>query len=76
MTTHSSHQVRSAPAADAPLHVVHVVLSMTIGGLERNVLNQVREGQKLGQRVSLVCLDEPGLLAPQVLWNAAEIGVR
>jgi sugar transferase (PEP-CTERM/EpsH1 system associated) len=66
MITHTAQQRPAAPATDSPLHVVHVVLSMTIGGLERNVLNQVREGQKLGQRVSLVCLDEPGLLAPQV----------
>src|SRR4051812_6746718 len=49
-----------------PLHVVHVVLSLNVGGLERNVVNQVREGQKLGQKVSIVCLDEPGALAPRV----------
>ena len=48
------------------LHVVHIVLALDVGGLERNVVNQVREGQKLGQRVSLVCLDRPGILAPQV----------
>ena len=48
------------------LHVVHVVLSLDVGGLERNVVNQVREGQKLGQRVSVVCLERPGTLAEQV----------
>ena len=56
------HSARHAP----PLHVVHVVLSLNVGGLERNVVNQVREGQKLGQRVSVLCLDEPGVLAPRV----------
>lgn len=60
-------QEREEPVADVrPLHVVHCVLSLNIGGLERNVVNQVREGQKLGQRVSVVCLDEPGVLAPRV----------
>jgi sugar transferase (PEP-CTERM/EpsH1 system associated) len=50
----------------APLHVVHVVLTLDVGGLERNVVNQVREGQKLGQHVSIVCLERPGTLAEQV----------
>jgi glycosyltransferase involved in cell wall biosynthesis len=45
---------------------VHVVLSLDVGGLERNVVNQVRQGQKLGQKVSVVCLDRPGVLAPRV----------
>jgi glycosyltransferase involved in cell wall biosynthesis len=48
------------------LHVTHVVLSLDVGGLERNVLNQVREGHALGQRVSVVCLERRGLLAPRV----------
>jgi glycosyltransferase involved in cell wall biosynthesis len=48
------------------LHVVHVVLSLDVGGSERNVINQVREGHALGQRVSVVCLERPGVLAPRV----------
>src|SRR5215217_1040015 len=48
------------------LTVAHVVLTLDVGGLERNVVNQVREGQKLGQRVAVVCLERPGVLAPQV----------
>jgi sugar transferase (PEP-CTERM/EpsH1 system associated) len=47
------------------LRVVHVVLSLDVGGLERNVVNQVREGRKLGQEVSVLCLTRPGTLAPQ-----------
>ena len=47
------------------MHVVHVVLTLYVGGLERNVINQVREGRKLGQRVSILCLDKPGELAPR-----------
>lgn len=48
------------------LGVTHVVLSLDVGGLERNVVNQVREGQRLGQRVDIVCLERPGTLAPRV----------
>jgi glycosyltransferase involved in cell wall biosynthesis len=51
---------------------MHVVLSLDVGGLERNVVNQVREGAKLGQRVSIVCLERPGVLAPQ----AEALGAR
>jgi glycosyltransferase involved in cell wall biosynthesis len=49
-----------------PLKVAHVVLSLDVGGLERNVVNQVREGRALGQSVSVVCLERPGVLAPRV----------
>ena len=48
------------------MRVTHVVLSLDVGGLERNVINQVREGRKLGQRVSVVCLQHKGELAEQV----------
>ena len=48
------------------LRVAHVLLSLDVGGLERNVLNQVREGQALGQEVSVVCVTQPGVLASQV----------
>ena len=34
--------------------------------MERNVLNQVRVAPKIGQVVSVVCLERPGTLAPQV----------
>jgi len=54
-------------------HVVHVVLSLNVGGLERNVVNQVREGRKLGQRVSVLCLDDPGTLAAQVITMGSEL---
>lgn len=54
------------------LHVVHVVLSLDVGGLERNVINQIREGEKLGQRVSVVCVERPGILAPK----AESLGAR
>ena len=41
------------------LRVTHVVLSLDVGGLERNVINQIREGEKLGQRASVICIDRP-----------------
>jgi glycosyltransferase involved in cell wall biosynthesis len=47
------------------LRVAHVVLSMDVGGLERNVLNQIRQGPELGQRISVVCVERPGRLAAQ-----------
>jgi glycosyltransferase involved in cell wall biosynthesis len=48
------------------LRVTHIALSLDVGGLERNIVNQVREGQRLGQNVSVICLERPGALAAQV----------
>jgi sugar transferase (PEP-CTERM/EpsH1 system associated) len=48
------------------LRVAHVTLALDVGGLERNIVNQVREGFELGQDVSVICLERPGTLAPQV----------
>jgi sugar transferase (PEP-CTERM/EpsH1 system associated) len=48
------------------MHVVHVMLTLDVGGLERNVLNQVRQAPRLRQRITIVCLQHPGQLAPQV----------
>jgi glycosyltransferase involved in cell wall biosynthesis len=48
------------------LHVAHAVLSLDVGGLERIVVDLVREGRRLGQRVSVLCIERPGTLAPQV----------
>ncbi len=45
------------------LHVTHVVLSLDCGGLERIVLALVREGLRLEQKVSVVCLERLGALA-------------
>jgi len=54
------------------MKVMHVVLSLDVGGLERNVLNQVREGCGLGQQSSVLCLERPGTLASR----AEELGAR
>jgi sugar transferase (PEP-CTERM/EpsH1 system associated) len=60
------------PTASAP-RVAHVVLSMDCGGLEAVVLDLVREGGRLGQDVSVVCLDRPGVLAPRVEAQGARL---
>jgi sugar transferase (PEP-CTERM/EpsH1 system associated) len=43
-----------------------VVLSLDVGGLERGLINQIREGLKLGERISVICLERPGILAPRL----------
>jgi glycosyltransferase involved in cell wall biosynthesis len=47
------------------LKVVHVVLSLDYGGVQRLVLDLVREGRHLGQQVAVVCLKRRGEFAPQ-----------
>jgi sugar transferase (PEP-CTERM/EpsH1 system associated) len=47
------------------MKVAHVVLSLDAGGLERVVLDLVREGRELGQEVAIVCLEKPGAMAPE-----------
>ncbi|WP_422925475.1 glycosyltransferase [Singulisphaera sp. PoT] len=48
------------------LKVTHVVLSLECGGLERIVLDLARTGPKLGQEVSVICMERRGKLADQV----------
>ncbi len=61
-------------ASTAPaLRIAHVVLSMDLGGLESIVLDLVREGRRLEQSVAVVCLERPGLLAPQVEAQGARL---
>jgi glycosyltransferase involved in cell wall biosynthesis len=57
---------READEVSEPLRVTHIALSLDVGGLERNIVNQVREGSRLGQQVSVICLERPGTLAAQV----------
>jgi glycosyltransferase involved in cell wall biosynthesis len=55
------------------LHVTHVVLSLDVGGLERNVLNQVLVANDVGQQVSVVCVERPGTLAPRAERGGARV---
>jgi glycosyltransferase involved in cell wall biosynthesis len=47
------------------LRVIHVVLSLDPGGLERVVLSLARSARGFNQDVSVLCLERPGALAPQ-----------
>jgi sugar transferase (PEP-CTERM/EpsH1 system associated) len=62
---------RPEPMARA-LHVTHVVLAMDLGGLEAVVVDLVRECSRLGQSVTVVCLERTGVLAPR----AEALGAR
>src|SRR5947209_1897060 len=68
--------IAAPPAKGKPsgtrLYVTHAVLSLDCGGLERVVVDLARHGSKHGQQVSVLCLERPGLLAPQV----ERLGVR
>jgi glycosyltransferase involved in cell wall biosynthesis len=46
-----------------PLSVAHVVLSLDLGGLERVVLDLIRQSEALGQVPSVICVDRRGQLA-------------
>lgn len=54
------------------LSVLHVVLSLDVGGLERVVLDLAREMAACGHTSSILCVDHPGLLAP----TAIEVGAK
>src|SRR5262245_26349130 len=74
MLTHSLPAAESPTAVStAPLNVVHGVLSLDCGGLERLVVNLVRESRRCEQRVSVVCIERPGRLAAEVESAGAEV---
>ena len=56
----------------APLHIIHGVLALDVGGAERLVLALARAAVCAGHRVSVVCVERPGQLAPE----AEAAGVR
>jgi glycosyltransferase involved in cell wall biosynthesis len=70
MTTALSIRDTRPTAQHDKLHVVHGVLSLELGGLERLVLDLVREGTSRGQRTSVICVERCGRLAAQ----AEELG--
>lgn len=55
------------------LHVAHVVLSLDTGGLERIVVDLARASREQGQRVSVICLERPGVLAEQAKASGASV---
>ncbi len=54
-------------------HVVHGVLSLDLGGLERLVLALARNGRQRGDRISVVCIDQPGRLADDARALGADV---
>jgi glycosyltransferase involved in cell wall biosynthesis len=58
---------------DARLRVAHVAMSLDTGGLERIVVDLVREGRRLGQEVAVVCLERPGKLSGQAVALGARV---
>lgn len=63
------------PTAQSPagLHVVHGVLSLELGGLERLVVDLVKAGRDRGYRSSIVCIDRPGQLAVAATALGAQV---
>ncbi len=57
----------------AGLRVVHAVLSLDCGGLERVVVDLARIGRKRGQEVSVLCLERPGALCAQAEQAGAHV---
>ncbi len=55
------------------LNVLHAVISLDCGGLERLVLCLCGEGAAAGDKVSVLCLEHPGELAEEVRKTGAEV---
>jgi glycosyltransferase involved in cell wall biosynthesis len=51
--------------SNSQLSIVHVVITLDAGGLERVVIDLVREARGIGQKASILCIEMPGILAPQ-----------
>jgi glycosyltransferase involved in cell wall biosynthesis len=55
------------------LHVVHAVLSLDVGGLEKIVISLVRVGRQQGQKVTVICVEKPGKLAAEAEAEGATV---
>jgi glycosyltransferase involved in cell wall biosynthesis len=63
-----------SPRVDGrPLRVVHCVLSLDVGGLERIVIDLVRIGKQRGGEISVLCLERPGPLAAAAVSHGAAV---
>lgn len=62
----TSNGIDIRDATRSNLRVVHVVLSLDVGGLERVVLELVRQAATCHQDVTVLCLANPGTLAHEV----------
>ncbi len=55
------------------LKVLHTILSLDCGGLERLVLHLCKEGAAAGDNVTVLCLNHPGELAEELKKNGIEV---
>jgi glycosyltransferase involved in cell wall biosynthesis len=55
------------------LSIVHVVMTLDAGGLERVVIDLAREARGMGQKASILCIEMPGILAPQAEASGAAV---
>lgn len=55
------------------LRVLHVVLSLDVGGLERIVLDLVRSAPGMGIEPSVCCVEHPGQLAEELRRDGIEV---
>ncbi|MGH7135110.1 MAG: glycosyltransferase, partial [Pirellulales bacterium] len=69
----SANERPHAESVPAVLNVAHVVLSLEVGGLERLVVELIREGARLGNLSTVVCLEREGRLASQAAALGAEV---
>jgi glycosyltransferase involved in cell wall biosynthesis len=69
----SSNNNKNVAEVSAPLHILHGVLSLDVGGLERIVLSLIRPARKRGHRVSIVCIERPGRLASEAEAEGATV---
>jgi glycosyltransferase involved in cell wall biosynthesis len=57
----------------APLHIVHGVLALDVGGLERIVLSLVRAARERRYQVTVLCVERPGTLAAEAEAEGATV---
>lgn len=55
------------------MHITHVVENLNRGGLERVVIELVRAQREAGHECRVVCLFEPGSLAPELQDSGVEV---
>ncbi|MFO0888499.1 MAG: glycosyltransferase [Isosphaeraceae bacterium] len=63
---HTRPRAAGTTTAGSRPRVCHVVLSLDCGGLERIVVDLVRDGRDLGMETSVLCLEKPGVMAREV----------
>lgn len=55
------------------LRVTHVVLRLDVGGLERVVIDLLREAPHMRHRASVLCIERPGALAGEAEATGAQV---